>query len=202
MSRNQWIVIGLLALAVALVFGFLGAYLLMYLRGAPETSVPVQPIHIATEAPLDTIEPTTTEGPPTPTTALSSADYGYRLCLQDVAAGSMELVEDLGLVASMGTDGQSAVCAAAARLDLQRRVADLRRAHENCPLPLDAHLQAAHSYYDSGLAEYGQAADSIGRHCAGGSDIDLLDEAITHANQGIELTSLAQQEMHAYYASD
>lgn len=61
MSRSQWIVVGVLGVAVALVFGFIGAYLLMYLaRGrVVETPEAVQ----AVDTPTPTVSPTPTLSP-------------------------------------------------------------------------------------------------------------------------------------------
>jgi hypothetical protein len=194
MTRNQWAITTVLALATALVFGCFGVYLHAYLTGgtALDSPAPVQLTDVATDSPADTLEPTP---------AGSAANYGYRLCFQDVAAGSVELVEDLGLAISSGTDDPLASCEEAARLQLQRRAAELRTAHQNCPVPLEPHLQAARRYLDSGLAESIEASDRIEVYCAGSKDAYWLGEASTHLDRARELGELADQEMQAYYTS-
>lgn len=194
MTRNQWAIVTVLALATALVFGCFGVYLYAYLTGgtALDSSAPVQLTDLATYSPADT---------PEPTPAGSAADYGYRLCFQDVAKGSMELAEDLRFAIPIGTDDASALCEAVAGLDLQRRTAELRTAHQNCSMPSDPHLQAARRHLDSGLAERIEASDCIERYCAGGKDVSWLAEANTHADLASQLGALADQEMQAYYDS-
>jgi len=75
-SRNQWIILGALALAVVLVFGCLGGFALTHLTGQPptETPEPVQASDTATATVSRTpthsptpILPTHTPEPPTPT---------------------------------------------------------------------------------------------------------------------------------------
>ncbi len=194
MTRSQWAIITILALATALVFGCFGVYLHAYLTGgtALDSSAPAQVTDVATDSPADALELTP---------AGSAADYGYRLCFQDVAAGSVELVEDLGLAISRGTDDPLAFCDETARLQLQRRAAELRAAHQNCPVPSDPHLQAARRYLDSGLAESIEASDCIERYCGGAKDVSWLAEANTHLDRARELGALADQEMQAYYTS-
>lgn len=194
MTRNQWAIITVLALATALVFGCFGVYLYAYLTGgtALDSSAPVQLTDVATDSPADT---------PDATPAGSAADYGYRLCFQDVAAGSAELVEDLRFAISIATDDPSALCEAVAGLDLQRRTAELGTAHQNCSMPSDPHLQAARRYLDSGLAESIEASDRIEKYCAGSKDAYWLGEASTHLDKARELGELADQEMQAYYTS-
>ncbi len=186
MSRNQWIVLGALAVAVVLTF----AYLLTYLRnyGASLTSRPVR----STAAPGETVAPAT---------SVTAADYGYRLCVQDVEAASTELVKDLGTISSMGTDDPAALCEAAAGLDLQNRAAKLRASHRDCPVPSDPDLVTARGYLDSGLEENVEAAEVIGRHCTGDSSGDWLAEAAAHVERGGELVSLADQAMQDYYSA-
>jgi len=60
-SRNQWIILGVLALAVVLVFGCLGGVALTYLTGQPPTETPeaVQ----APDTPSPTVSPTPTHRP-------------------------------------------------------------------------------------------------------------------------------------------
>lgn len=194
MSRNQWATITLLALAGALVWCWVGAYLNTDLmrRITSETSALVQPTHVATAAPADVLVPTPSG---------SAADYGYRLCFQDVAAGSTDLVENLALSTSNGTDDPSAFCEGVAGLQLQTRAAELEAAHQNCPVPSDPHLQSAWRYLGAGLAESLQASDYIERFCAGSKDASLLGEADTHVDRAEELGTLADQELQAYYTS-
>lgn len=186
MSRNQWIVLGALAVAVVLTFAYLLTYLGKY--GASLTSRPVQ----STAAPAETAAPAA---------SVTAADYGYRLCVQDVAAASTELVKDLGTVSSMGTDDPAGLCEAAAGLDLQSRAAELRASHRDCPVPSDPDLVTARGYLDSALEENVEAAELIGRHCTGDSSGDWLAEATARAKRGGELASLADEAMQAYYTS-
>lgn len=190
MSRNQWIVLGALAVAVVVTF----AYLLTYLgeHGASLTSRPVQSTHLSTAAPAGTAAPAA---------SVTAADYGYRLCVQDVAVASTELAKDLGTVSSMGTDDPEGLCEAAAGLDLQSRAAELRASHRDCPVPLDPDLVTARGYLDSALEENVEAAELIGRHCTGDSSGDWLAEATARAKRGGELASLADEAMQAYYTS-
>lgn len=194
MSKNQWIVLGALAVAVALTFASLGGYLLTYLasHGVSLNSTAIQSTHMATEAPA---------GTPTSLTSASTADYGYRLCFQDVTAASIELVQDLGIASSMRNEDPAAFCEVAATLDLQSRAAELKASHQNCPVPTDSDLLAARDYLDSALDENVEAAELIDHYCGGDSGTDWLAEATAHAERGSELTSLAEQEMQAYYAS-
>jgi hypothetical protein len=190
MSRNQWIVLGALAVAVLITFAYLLTYLWKY--GASLTSGPVQPAHLPTTAPAETAAPAA---------SVAAADYGYRLCVQDVAAASTELVTDLGTVSSMGADDPAALCETAAGLDLQNRAAELRQSHRDCPVPSDPNLVTARGYLESGLEENVQAAELIGRHCSGDSSGDWLAEVAAHAERGSELAALADQAMDAYYTS-
>jgi len=68
-SRNQWIILGTLGLAVVLVFGCLGGAALTYLTGQPPTETP-QAVQ-APDTPTPTVSPTPTRSPtpilPTPT---------------------------------------------------------------------------------------------------------------------------------------
>ncbi len=194
MTRNQWAIVTVLALATALVFGWFGAYLYAYLTGgtALDSSAPVQVIDVATDSPADTPEATPAGG---------AADYGYRLCFQDVAKGSTELVEDLRFAISIATDDPSALCEGVAGLDLQRRTAELRTTHQSCPVPAEPHLQAARRYLDSRLAESIEASDCIEQYCAGSKDAHWLGEATSHLDRARELGELADQEMQAYYTS-
>jgi hypothetical protein len=194
MSRNQWAITTMLALAVALVFGCFGVYLYKYLTVGVslDTSAAVQPSHIEAGSPADA-----SEGSP----AVSAADYGYRLCFQDIAAGSMELIEDLDLAASVGPEGPLDVCETLGGPTVQRRAAEMRAAHQDCPAPSDPHLQAAQSYIDSGLAESIEAGNCIDRYCADIVNASWLGEASAHLERARQLESLADQEMQAYYSS-
>ncbi len=186
MSRNQWMVLAVLTAAVVLTFAFFFTYLWKY--GATLTSGPVLPAGTPAETAA-------------PAASVAAADYGYRLCVQDVAEASTELMNDLGTVSSMGTGDSAALCEAAAGLDLQNRAAELRASHGDCPAPSNPDLVTARGYLDSGLEENVQAAELIGRHCAGDSSGDWLAEAIAHVERGAELASLADQAMEAYYTS-
>ncbi|MGB3905580.1 MAG: hypothetical protein WBB22_11710 [Anaerolineae bacterium] len=59
MSRNQWIIVGVLGVATAMVFGCLGALGLLYLTGSLtlETSAPVLPVETSTPRPTNTMAP-------------------------------------------------------------------------------------------------------------------------------------------------
>lgn len=194
MSRNQWAITTVLALAVALVFGCFGVYLYTYLTVgvSPDMSAAVQPAHMDTDSPAGA-----SAGSP----AVGAADYGYRLCFQDVAAGSTELMEDLDLVASIDTEGPLDVCETLEGLGLQRRAAEMRTCHQDCPAPSDPHLQAARRYLDSGLAETIEAGNCIDRYCADTLNASWLGEASAHLERARQLESLAGQEMRAYYNS-
>jgi hypothetical protein len=190
MTRNQWIVLGALAVAVALTFG----YLLTHLGSlrASLTSTPLQPIHMATEAPAETSSSATSE---------SAADYGYRLCFQDVAETASQLGEDLAVVTSTAEDDPQASCEMVAELDLPRRAAELKTAHEDCPAPSDAHLQAAQRHLDSSLVESVEAVSCIDRFCAGSRENDWWSQASAHVERAREEGALAGQEMEAFYGA-
>lgn len=194
MSSNQWAAITLLALAVALVFGFFGFYLYTYLTvGAPlDVSAALEPAHVATESPA---------GASAGTPAASVVDYGYRLCFQDVAAGSLELMAELRLAASIEAESGLDACDTLDAQALQRRAADMTTGHQDCPPPSDARLQAARRYLDSGLAESIEAGNCIDRYCADSRNVTWLGEANAHLEQARQLVSLANQEMQAYYNS-
>lgn len=190
MTRNQWIVLGALAVAVALTF----AYLLTYLASqrASLISTPVQPIHMATESPAETSSPATSE---------SAADYGYRLCFQDVAEAVSQLGEDLAVVTSTAENDPQACCEMVTELDLQRRTAELKTVHEDCPAPSDAHLQAAQRHLDSSLVQSVEAVSCIDRFCAGSRENDWWSEASTHVERAREEGALADQQMEAFYGA-
>jgi hypothetical protein len=59
MSRNQWIILAVLGLAVAMVFGCMGALALLYLTGSfpTQTAAPGQPVDTPAPRPSDTPTP-------------------------------------------------------------------------------------------------------------------------------------------------
>jgi hypothetical protein len=190
MTKVQLMVLGGLAVAVALTFAYLFTSLAS-LR-ASLTSTPAQPIHMATESPAETSSSATSE---------SAADYGYRLCFQDVAEAAGQLTEDLAVVTSTAENDPQASCEMVTELDLQRRTAELKTAHEDCPVPSDAHLQAAQRHLDSSLVETVEAMSCIDQFCAGSRESDWWGEASTHIERAREERALADQEMEAFYGA-
>ena len=68
MSRNQWIILGTLGVAVVLVFGCLGGVVLTYLTGQPPTETPTATVSSTpTRTPTPVLPTPTPEPPPPPT---------------------------------------------------------------------------------------------------------------------------------------
>jgi hypothetical protein len=190
MTRNQWIILGALAVAVALTF----AYLLRYVASHRSflTSEPAQPVHVVTESPAEISSPATSD---------SVADYGYRLCFQDVAEPVSQLGKDLAVVLSMPASDPQAPCEMVTELDLQRRTSELKTVHQDCPAPSDSHLQSARRHLDSSLVESAEAVSCIERFCAGSLENDWWGEASAHVERAGEEEGLADQEMEAFYGA-
>lgn len=88
MSRNQRIVVAALVVAVLVVLGCFGGYLLTYLvAGFPARTVaPVQRADSPTQLPAETRSVA-----PTPTQAMSHVDFEYQLCGETVLASWWEI---------------------------------------------------------------------------------------------------------------
>jgi hypothetical protein len=191
MSRTQQVTVTMLSLAVVMVFGCLGSYVLIYMREG-QTPLVASRTDPVWEASIASGEPAA---------AADASDYGYRLCFQDVLSGSTQLADDLGVVSSLAkTDPQSA-CDTAAGLDLASRAAGLRAVHENCPEPSDPHLQAARVSVNSSLNESAEASQLIQRYCSEGQDTSRLEEAAKHMEEADHLWSQGELELEAYYES-
>ena len=195
MSRTESAIVKLLLLAVVVVFAvWLGLFIDAYpmLLDPLRLASLLPPAELGREAPAETLQSMPSG---------SSADYGYRLCYEDIAAGALVLVDDLGFAGPGGTEDPVASCEEVAGLQLQSRALELRTAHQNCPEPSDPHLQTARQYLHSGLTESSEAGDCLERYCAGSRDSGWLSEASSHVGRASELGALADQEMQAYYGS-
>jgi hypothetical protein len=191
MSRTQQAIIAVLSLAVVMVFGCLGTYVLVYLRDgrAPVLAMPsdvAQDVSAASGGPAS--EP-------------DGSDYGYRLCLQDILEGSTQLAEDFAVVSHLAKTDPQAICETVAPPDLEHRAAGLEATHANCPEPSASHLQAARGFIDWSLTESTEASLLIGRYCSGGDDASWLEEAASHIEAASQLRSQGEEEMEAYYES-
>ena len=191
MSKSQQVIVAILSLAVVMVFGCLGSYLLIYMREG-ETPAVASHADQAPHASAAADEP----APPA-----DGSDYGYRLCLQDVLSGSMALAGDLNIVSSLSTADPQSVCETAEGLDLAGRAAGLRATHENCPEPSDPHLQEARASISSSLSESAEAGQLIQRYCSEGQDTSWLEEAANHTEDASLLWSQGESELEAYYES-
>jgi len=191
MSRNQRLIIAVLSVSVVLVFGCLGSYLLVYaMQGAAPW--PSLLTDRSADVPVNSVEPTAGPG---------AADYGYRLCYQDVAEAWSELLDDTaGVIPASASDAEPS-CATLAELDLQARALELKSAHDGCVRPSDAHLQAALGYLGSSLTEGTEAVAAIGNLCAGNRDSDWLSEFRAHLERAREQETLADQELEAFYGA-
>jgi hypothetical protein len=190
MSRTQQGVIAVLSLAVVIVFGFFGAYALVYLKygHAPVLATPGD----KTSGVLDT---------PDAAPAADATDYGYRLCFQDVSAGYTQLAEEFAVVRGLAAEDPQAICETVGSLDLAQRAAGLRAAHGDCPGPSASHLQAARELFDSSLSESIEAGRLMDRYCSEGQVASWLEEAASHIEAADHLWSQGDQEMQAYYES-
>jgi hypothetical protein len=191
MSTTQWATIAVLSAAVVVVFGCLGAYLLVYAT----QGVPLWPSVLSdrsTDIPVDSVEPTAAPG---------AADYGYRLCHQDVAEALSELLEDIAGVISDGAFDAEASCATVEELGLQARALELKTAHDSCLGPSDAHLQAAQGRLSSSLTEGMEAVADIGNFCAATSESNWLSESRAHLERAREHETLADEELETFYGA-
>jgi hypothetical protein len=190
MSRTQQVVIAMLSLAVVMVFGLFGAYMLVYLTygHAPVLGMPGD----TTSGISDT---------PDAAPAADATDYGYRLCFQDISTGYTQLAEDFATVCGLAAANPQGVCETVGSLNLEQRAAGLAAAHANCPAPSASHLQAARELFDSSLAESTEAGVLIGRCCSEGQDASWLEEAASHVEAADDLWSQGNQEIQAYYES-
>jgi hypothetical protein len=191
MSRTQWATIAVLSVSIVVVFGCLGAYLLVYAT----QGVPLWPSVLSdrsTDIPADSLEPTAAPG---------AADYGYRLCHQDVADALSGLLEDIAGVISASALDAEASCATAEELGLQARALELKTAHDACLGPADAHLQAAQGHLSSSLTEGMEAVADIGNFCAGTGEGNWLSESRAHLERAREHETLAGEELEAFYGS-
>jgi hypothetical protein len=191
MSRTQQVIVTILSLAVVMVFGCLGTYVLIYVRDwrGPLVASRTDPALNASTASDE------------PAAAADGSDYGYRLCFQDVLSGSTQLAEDLGVVSSLAAADPQAACETVAGLDLAGRAAGLRAVHEGCPEPSDPHLQEARASVNSSLSESAEASQLIQRYCSEGQDASWLEEVANRMESASHLWSEGQKEMEAYYES-
>lgn len=191
MSRTQQAIIAVLSLAVVMVFGCFGTYVLVYLRDG-RAPVLAMPSDVAQDVSTASGEPAS---------APDGSDYGYRLCLQDILAGSTQLAEDFAVVSDLAKADPQAICETVSPLDLEHRAEGLGTALANCPEPSASHLQAARRFLDSSLTESTEASALIGRHCSEGQDTSWLEEAASHIEAAGQLRSQGVKEMEAYYES-
>jgi hypothetical protein len=191
MSTTQRATIAVLSAAVVVVFGCLGAYFLVYAtHGVPPW--PSMPTGKSTDMPAEVAEPTAAPG---------AADYGYRLCHQDVAEPWSELLEDLaGVISADGFDAEAS-CAMVEELGLQTRALELETAHDSCLGPSDPHLQAAQGRLSSSLAEGIEALADFGNFCAGAGESDLLSESRAHLERAREHDTAADEELEVFYGA-
>jgi hypothetical protein len=191
MSRTQWATVAILSAAVVVVFGCLGAYFLVYVtQGVPRW--PSVLSDRSTDSPTDSLEFTAASG---------EADYGYRLCHQDVAEALTGLLEETaGVISASALDAQAS-CATAEELGLRARALELKTAHDGCPGPTDAHLQAAQGRLSSSLTEGMEAVADIDNFCAGTREGNWLSESGAHLERAREQETLADEELEAFYGA-
>jgi len=191
MSRTQQVIVSILSLAVVMVFGCLGSYVLIYMR---EGQTPI--VASRTDEGVEALAVADEPAPPA-----DGSDYGYRLCFQDVLSGSTQLSEDLGLVSSLAVAEPQSVCETTVGLDLVGRASRLGAVHENCPSPSHPRLQAARALVNSSLSESAEASQLIQRYCSEGQDASWLEEAANHMESASHLWAEGHKEMEAYYES-
>jgi hypothetical protein len=189
MSTTRRATIAVLSAAVVVVFGCLGAYLLVYATQGVALWQSV-PSDGSTDMPVGSVEPTAAPG---------AADYGYRLCHQDVAEALSGLLEDTAGVISADAFDTEASCTMIEDLGLQARALELKTAHDSCLGPSDARLQAAQGHLSSSLTECAEAVADIASFCAGASQSDWLSESRAHLERAREHETLADEELQAFY---
>lgn len=140
-------------------------------------------------APTATTRSTAVPPPPQrPTEAPTStpgADVRYLSCIGEVEEDLELWQDDAALAMQAGRDAPNVFCVEVRRLSIQRRIGEIRTAHESCPVPSDPHVERARQLYGDALAELVEAADCYITYCAQADlwDVDMLAQGHAHLHE-------------------
>jgi hypothetical protein len=204
MSRNHWIVIGGLVLAVAIVLGCLGGLLLGQLAGG----FPTQTLAPFRSTDTPTVEPTATAMPVLPTATVrptpqpsatldTSGDRGYVSCVDAIIEDAYSLSDDILHWVTLGNQTGDPGLFCRHLTTWQSSAPSLRSTHADCPTPVDTRLVSARGHVESGFGELDEWLCCIQRWCET-YDMDWAYEAVPHWDRFTQHMGEGQAGVRAY----
>ena len=192
MSKNQRLVIAALALAVAIVLGCFGGYLLTYVAGGStyQTLAPVQATETPTEYPTDT--PTVV---PSPTADKVHVDFEYEVCAKAVLC-SWKAITDY-ILTSAKTSGAGSWCQD--QPDYYSLATGLESYHFSCPDPQYGPWLEVQRNLDLAVGYQVLAIMALGSYCAeDGTNPYWMLQALDHLEEATPYAEQADKLLHRY----
>ena len=175
MSRNQRLVIAVLATGVVLVMGCLGCLL----ASLPGVLAPWAAPSGRVYAPTLTSSPTPTRGP-------STTDKDYADCFLAFGEDLVGLMNDIGFACEVGAQDPLAFCAYWSGGGYTARAQRMVSMHNGCPRPSSDCMVEAERWMSQALEEFVSGTSSADAWCQHGnlSDLTLLRASAEHAVRG------------------
>jgi len=175
MSRNQRLVIAVLATAVVLVMGCLGCLLAGLPGVLPHRAAPSGPPYVPTRT-----------ARPKPTRPPSTTDRDYADCFLAFGEDLVDLMNDIAFACELGAQDPLAFCAYWSGGGFTARAERMLSLHEGCPRPSSSCAVEAQRWMSQALEEFVSGTSSADAWCQRGSlsDLTLLRTSAEHALRG------------------